>query len=199
MKRILFLAGAFGLTTLAVPHAGAGSSNQKKDQFSIRVHGEGSSEDGEKFTIPINLLDGRKAYLSIMPLLNERDIKAVYPFRASDGSYGAYLRLDGHGSNLLTQYSFEKSGRNSILAVMVNGRQVVDVIVDKPTQDGLFCIPFGMTLLESAKMANSFPIMGQENSPSQKKKKQPFSPTNIMLPPKASDLRNASAPQPPAP
>jgi hypothetical protein len=48
-------------------------------------------------------------------------------------------------------------------------------------------------------MANSFPIMGQEKNPSQKKKKQPFSPTNIMLPPKASDLRNASAPTPSAP
>jgi hypothetical protein len=181
------------------PDALAGGSNSKKDAFGIRIHGEGSPEDGEKFAVPIVLLDGRKTTLSIMPLLSEHDIKAVYPFRASDNTYGAYLRLDGHGANLLTQYSIEKSGRNSVLAVIVNGRQVIDVMVDKPTRDGIFCIPSGMTLLESAKMANSFPIMGQENSAAQKKKKQPFSPTNIMLPPKASDLRDASAPPQAAP
>jgi len=41
---------------------------------------------------------------------------------------------------------------------------------------------------------NAFPLMGQENSKNQKKKKQPFAPANIMLPPKASDLSGASAP-----
>lgn len=202
MKRLSLVIGLIGLLAAAgslAPHALAGGSNSKKDAFAIRIHGEGSPEDGEKFAVPMVLLDGRKTALSIMPLLNEHDIKAVYPFRAADGSYGAYLRLDGHGANLLTQYSIEKSGRNSVLAVMVNGRQVVDVMVDKPTRDGIFCIPSGMTLLESAKMANSFPVMGQENSPAQKKKRQPFSPTNIMLPPKASDLRDASAPSPAAP
>jgi len=196
---VIGLVGFLAASGLFAPQVHAGGSNNKKDAFAIRIHGEGSPEDGEKFSVPVVLLDGRKTTLSIMPLLNEHDIKAVYPFRAADGSYGAYLRLDGHGANLLTQYSIEKSGRNSVLAVMVNGRQVIDVIVDKPTRDGLFCIPTGMTLLESAKMANSFPVMGQENSPAQKKKKQPFSPTDIMLPPKASDLRDASAPAPAAP
>lgn len=202
MKRLPLVIVLIGLLAAAgpfAPQARAGGSNGKKDAFAIRIHGEGSPEDGEKFAVPVVLLDGRKTTLSVMPLLNEHDIKAVYPFRAADGSYGAYLRLDGHGANLLTQYSIEKSGRNSILAVMVNGRQVVDVMVDKPTRDGIFCIPYGMTLLESAKMANRFPVMGQENSAAQKKKKQPFSPTDIMLPPKASDLRDASAPSPAAP
>jgi hypothetical protein len=202
MKRLPIVIGLIAsmtVTGLFPAQALAGGSNSKKDAFAIRIHGEGSPEDGEKFAVPIVLLDGRKTTLSIMPLLNEHDIKAVYPFRAPDGSYGAYLRLDGHGSNLLTQYSIEKSGRNSVLAVIVNGRQVIDVMVDKPIRDGIFCIPTGMTLLESAKMANSFPVMGQENSPAQKKKKQPFSPTDIMLPPKASDLRDASAPAPAAP
>lgn len=202
MKRLPIVIGliaSLAVTGLFPARAVAGGSNNKKDTFAIRIHGEGSPEDGEKFAVPVVLLDGRKTTLSIMPLLSEHDIKAVYPFRATDGSYGAYLRLDGHGSNLLTQYSIEKSGRNSVLAVMVNGRQVIDVMVDKPIRDGIFCIPTGMTLLESAKMANSFPVMGQENSAAQKKKKQPFSPTDIMLPPKASDLRDASAPPPAAP
>jgi hypothetical protein len=191
MNRILILIGALGLLLAMEPRLLAGSSNKKKDQFTIRIHGEGSAEDGEKFVIPVELIDGRKAYLSIMPLLTEHEVKSVYPFKSPDGSGGAYLRLDGHGSNLLTQYSMEKRG--SVLAVMVNGRQAVDVLVDAPVKDGLFVIPRGLTMADEARLVNGFPLMGQENSPSQKKKKQPFSPTDIMIPPKASDLRNASA------
>jgi hypothetical protein len=51
-------------------------------------------------------------------------------------------------------------------------------------------------MMEAAQLVNSYPLIGQENAPAQKKKKQPFSPTNIMLPPKAADLKNASAPTP---
>jgi hypothetical protein len=193
MKRLLFLLTIFCLMLLLGTQAQAGTSNKKKDLFTIRIHGEGSPEDGEKFTVPMTLLDGKKTYLSILPLLNEHDIKAVYPFRAPDGSGGAYLRLDAHGANLLTEYSIEHMGRGGILAVMVNGRQVIDLLVDKPVRDGVFVIPYGLTMAEEAHLVNAYPIIGHENDPKQKKKKQPFSPTNIMLPPKASDLQSASA------
>lgn len=186
------------LPILLAPSASAGSSNKKKDTVTIRVHGEAGQEDGEKFSIPYVLLDGRKTILSVMPLLSEHDVKAVYPFKAPDGTGGAYLKLDGHGANLLTQFSIEKMGRNAVLAVIVNGRQVADLMVDAPVRDGIFVIPSGMTMVEEALLVNGFPLMGQENSAAQKKKKQPFSPTNIMLPPKASDLRRTSA-QPSSP
>ena len=194
MHRTLFLMTALCLLVALEPSAQAGSSDKKKETFSIRIHGEGSAEDGEKFTVPLVLLDGRKTYLSIMPLLNEHDIKAVYPFRAEDGTGGAYLRLDGHGANLLSEYSIEHMGRGTVLAVMINGRQVVDLMVDKPVRDGVFVIPFGLSMSEEAHLVNSYPIIGHENDPKQKRKKQPFSPTNIMLPPKASDIQKASAP-----
>jgi len=127
-----------------------------------------------------------------MPLLNEHDIKAVYPFKTADGTYGAFLRLDGHGANLLTQYSIEKMGANTTLTVFINGRQVISVIVDKPVKDGIFWIPSGMTIMEEARMVNAFPVMGQENAASQKKKKDQFMPKNIMLPPKASDIQGTA-------
>ena len=91
--------------------AHAGTSNKKKDVLSVRIHGEGGAEEGEKFTVPVVLIDGRRAALSIMPLLSEHDIKSVYPFRAAVGSFGIYLRLDPHGANLLTQYSLERMGQ----------------------------------------------------------------------------------------
>ena len=177
----------------------AGTSNKKKDVLAVRIHGEGGAEEGEKFTVPVVLLDGRRTALSIMPLLSEHDIKSVYPFRAADGSFGVALRLDQHGANLLTQYSLERMGRNNVLAVMVNGRQVTDVLVDKPVRDGLFCIPQGLTMIEAARFVNSYPVTGHENEKAEKKKKQPFMPSNIMLPPKASDLKGAAAPAPAAP
>jgi len=192
MKKTPFLLAVLCLMVAFEPHVFAGSSNHKKDVFTIRIHGEASPEDGDKFSVPVTLLDGRKTTLSIMPLLSEHDIKSVYPFPASDGTFGAYLRLDGHGANLLTEYSLEKMGRENILAVMVNGRQVADLLVDAPVRDGIFTIPSGMTMVEEARLVNTFPVMGQENNPKQKQKKQPFSPSNIMLPPKASDLQNPS-------
>lgn len=199
IRRVFTAALALALLALGAISAHAGGSNRKKDVLTVRIHGEGGAEEGEKFTVPVVLLDGHRAALSIMPLLSDHDIKAVYPFRAADGSYGVYLRLDQHGANLLTQYSLERMGRNNVLVVMVNGRQVTDILVDKPVRDGIFCIPLGLTMIEAARFVNAYPVMGQEKATSQKKKRAPFMPSNIMLPPRASDLREASAPAPSAP
>lgn len=196
MRVIPYLIAALATLLLLEPSVQAGASPKKKHVFTVRIHGEGSSEDGDKFTVPLTLLNGRKAYLSIMPLLSEHDIKAVYPFRAADGSGGIYLKLDNHGANLLTQYSIEHMGGNTVLAVMINGRQAVDLLVDAPVRDGVFVIPYGLTMAEEAEFVNAYPVVGEENNPKQKKKKQPFSPTNIMLPPKASDLKNSPATAP---
>ena len=192
MNKTPFLPAVLCLVVALEAQVFAGSSNHKKDLFTIRIHGEASPEDGEKFSVPVMLLNGKKTSLSIMPLLSEHDIKSVYPFPSSDGTFGAYLLLDGHGANLLTEYSVERMGRGNILAVMLNGRQAADLVVDAPVRDGIFTIPSGMTMVEEARLVNMFPIMGQENNPKQKNKKQPFSPRNIMLPPKASDIQNSS-------
>jgi hypothetical protein len=190
---------ALAFLASGITPAHAGGSNRKKEELSVRVHGEGGGEEGEKFTVPVVLLDGRRTALSIMPLLSDHDIASVYPFRAPDGSFGVYLRLDQHGANLLTQHSLERAGRNNVLVVMVNGRHVTDVLIDKPVRDGIFCIPQGLTMIEAARFVNSFPVTGHEKDASQKKKKPKFMPTNIMLPPKASDLKGASTPSTAAP
>jgi hypothetical protein len=193
MNRCWNLFAIVGLLVSITPEARSAGSNKKKDILTVRIHGEASPEDGDKFATPVTLLDGRKTSLSIMPLLNEHDIKSVYPFKTPDGSGGAYLRLDPHGANLLALYSIAKKGRGNVLAVMVNGRQVSDLVVDKAVNDGIFVIPSGLTMTEEARLVNAYPVTGQENNPDQKKKKQPFSPVNIMLPPKASDLPSSPA------
>jgi len=194
MKRIHLPIVALCLLLGSAPFLQAGASNKKKDVFTVRIHGEGSPEEGSQFTVPLTLLDGRTASMSIMPLLTEHEIKSIYPFKAADGSGGVYLRLDGHGADLLTEYSIERMGRGNMLAVMVNGRQVIDLEIDKPVRDGVFVIPYGLTMEEEARLVQAYPIIGQENSRSQKMKKKASSSTNIMLPPKASDLNGDSAP-----
>ena len=172
----------------------AGGSDKKKNALSLRIHGETGAEEGEKFAVPVTLLDGRRTAVSIMPLLSEHDIRSVFPFHAQDGTYGVYLTLDGHGANLLTSYSVEHMGRNNVLVVMLDGRHVTDIIVDKPVCDGVFPISGGLTIVEAAKFVNAYPVTGHEREKSQKGKKPKFQPGNIMLPPKAADLQGATAP-----
>jgi hypothetical protein len=190
--RLLLLSLAVILA--AAPAARAGGSDRKKEVFSVRVHGEAGQEEGEKFCVPVVLLDGRKTSVSIMPLLSEHDVRSVQPFHAADGTYGVYLTLTPHGANLLSEYSIENMGRGKELAVMVGGRHVVDLVVDKQVRDGLFPIPSGLTILEAGRFATTFPITGMEKRASERRKKEPFLPSNIMPLPRASDLRGAASP-----
>jgi hypothetical protein len=188
MKRIFVVTGALCLLFASGVSLDAGATKKKKDVLNIRIHGEATPQDGEKFSVPFTLLNGTKTYLSIMPVLSEHEVRSILPFKNPDGSLGVFLYLDAHGANLLAEYSIEKMGRGSMLAVMVNGRQVIDLEVDKPVRDGVVYIPYGLTMEEEARLVNAFPLAGQKG------KKAPLSPTNIMLPPKASDISGASAP-----
>ena len=130
----------------------------KKPVLDLRIHGEGIAAEAPTFAFPATLLNGREVYLSRMPLITQREVNSVYPFPAKDGSEGVYLKLDNHGSSLLQQFSMERSGR--ILIVMLNGRQVSNLLVDRPVNDGVVCIPRGLSPEETALLSTVFPVMG---------------------------------------
>ena len=90
----------------------------------------------------------------------------MYPFGAADGSQGVYLKLGPHGSRLLQQHTTTKSGE--VLVVMLNGRMVSNLLVDRPIEDGIVCIPRGLSPDDIAVMETVFPVVGQEG----KKKKR---------------------------
>jgi preprotein translocase subunit SecD len=134
----------------------------KKPTIDLRVHAEGNEAEAPTFAIPATLLNGRPAFLQRMPLATQSEIEAIYPFAAADGSQGVYLKLDQHGSRLLQQHSMSQQGK--MLAVMLNGRMVSNLLVDRPIADGIVAVPRGLTPEDIAVLTSAFPVLGQEGT-----------------------------------
>lgn len=132
----------------------------KKPAIDLRIHGEGMAAEAPTFAFPANLINGRETFLSRMPLITQREVRAVYPFPAADGTQGVYLKLDNHGTGLLQQHTMERSGR--LLVVMINGRQVSNLVVDRPVTDGIVSIPRGLGEGDIELLTTVFPVIGQE-------------------------------------
>jgi len=133
----------------------AGSSN-KKPKVAIRVFSEASPMDTEKFSTPIDLrYPPRKTYLNKIPHVSEFDIQSVYAFTARDGTMGCAFKLDRHGAIALDTMSIEKRGQSVVITV--NGRNVIDLIVDRRISDGILTIPFGLTDEEVRKITKEWP------------------------------------------
>lgn len=140
--------------------APAGFGGAKKPVVDLRIHGEGIEAEVPSFAFPAALLDGRPTFLSRMPLITQREVRAIYPFPASDGSEGVYLQLDNHGTGLLHQHTADRRGR--LLVVLLNGRQVSNLMVDRPIGDGIISIPRGLTPEDIAVLTSVFPVIGEE-------------------------------------
>jgi hypothetical protein len=131
----------------------------KKPAIDLRIHGEGIAAEAPTFAFPATLLNGQETFLSRMPLLTQREVRAVYPFPAADGTEGVYLKLDNHGTGLLQQHSMERRGRT--LVVLLNGRQVSNLLVDRPVTDGIVSIPRGLSAEDITLLTTVFPVMGE--------------------------------------
>ena len=135
----------------------------KKPVIDLRIHGEGIAAEAPTFAFPATLLNGREVYLSRMPLITQREVRSIYPFPAADGSEGVYLKLDNHGTGLLQQHTMERRGRT--LVVLLNGRQVTNLVVDRPVSDGIVSIPRGLSPEDIALLRTAFPVIGETGSP----------------------------------
>jgi hypothetical protein len=132
----------------------------KKPTIDLRIHGEGIAAEAPTFAFPAALINGRETFLARMPLITQREVRAIYPFPAADGTQGVYLKLDAHGSGLLQQHTMERSGR--LLVVLLNGRQVSNLVVDRPITDGIVSIPRGLGEGDIEMLTTVFPVIGQE-------------------------------------
>lgn len=137
----------------------AGLGGAKRPPVDLRVHEQGSADEAPTFAFPYTLMNGQPVFLRRLPLLTQREVKAVYPFPAADGSYGAYLMLDSHGDRLLEQFTMERQGR--LLVVIINGRQVSNLVVDRPIKDGIVGVARGLTPDDVEYLSQSFPVLGQ--------------------------------------
>jgi hypothetical protein len=151
------------MTTLRLAVAAAALlclGGAKKPVVDVRVHALGTEAEAPTFAIPATLLNGMPVFLQRMPLTTQREIKAIYPFLAADGSHGTYLKLDNHGTRLLHQHTMSRRGE--LLVVLINGRQVSNLLVDRSIDDGIITIPRGLSADDITVLTSVFPVLGQE-------------------------------------
>lgn len=139
----------------------AGAS-KKAPTVSVRFHAETSGLDTGTFAMPVNLGGDppRQVYVERIPSISERDIEAFYPFPARQGgSYGAEFQLNRHGQ--LTLQNLSLAHRGGFLLAMVNGRPVTPLTVDRPINDGLIVVPFGLSERDVQGLEETLPHIGQ--------------------------------------
>jgi hypothetical protein len=137
---------------------------KKKPEVTIRFHLERTTRDGDVFTSPIVVGNPpRTIYIGKMPEISERDVKAIWPVAAPDGSSGCALKLDPQGRLRLSSVSTEFRG--ALLVAFVNGRKVGELLVDKPVQDGVITIPGGITPAEMELFRKKWPLVGAKAKP----------------------------------
>lgn len=136
---------------------------KKSTSLSVTFHVETSQQDTGAFSIPVQLRSlNREAYVEKMPSITEREIAAIYPFPASDGTLGCVFKLDNHGRIWLDTLSIEKRGMAMI--AMVNGRIVCDMLIDKRVSDGIITIPFGLTDQDITILKKKFKLIGTKKN-----------------------------------
>ncbi|MGC3991554.1 MAG: hypothetical protein QM796_18070 [Chthoniobacteraceae bacterium] len=133
---------------------------KKKLETTVRFFTEANEQDTERFAEPLILHNPpRQAFISRIPDISERDVVAIYPFQAADGTWGCAFKLDEHGKIALNTLSVERRG-TSIVA-FVNIRQVIDMKIDRIINDGIIVIQFGLTPEEVDLLKKRFRVLGE--------------------------------------
>ena len=137
----------------------------QKPTVSVRFFAEANERDTERFAQPITFRHPpRQGFIERIPSIHEKQIKAVYPFQAADGSWGCAFKLDNSGRLALEIVSIER--RSSYLVAFVGTKsgthQVVELLIDQPIRDGIISIPKGLTELEIAALTKAWPVIGQK-------------------------------------
>ena len=138
-----------------------GFASKKQLPSTVTFHVECNPRDTESFAVPIRLKNPpRDTFVEKMASITEREIESIYPLKAADGSMGCVFKLDDHGRIWLDTLSVEKRGMS--IVAFVNGRQIVDMLIDKRVSDGIITIPGGLTNEDILELVKRHRIMGQK-------------------------------------
>ena len=166
------------LASLAFLSAGAfGMSNKPK--VTVRFHVETNALDGDSVSKPIRLhYAQRDVHVSRIASFSEQNIRGIYPFRTTDGSWGCTMMLDNQGTIRLDTLSNEARGSAMVVFVATKQgvHQVVDMIIDRNVSDGVLTIPRGLTDGEIAIFRQQFKVVGEEKPQVADNKKKPTKP-----------------------
>lgn len=139
---------------LALPFLGM----SHKPPCSIRFYVAANKKDGAPFIRKVQIGDS-VAYVSKMAAIGEADVRSVFPYMASDGTWGCGLKLDMRGALRLDTMSTECRGQP--LICVVNGRLITAMLIDKEIKDGVLYIPNGLTIEDVAIIRSRFHVMGE--------------------------------------
>lgn len=147
----------------------------QKPIVTVRFHVESNERDSDTFAMPVNLLFQRRStHVSRVPAFSEKQITAILPFEAGDGTWGCAFQLGVQGQIRLETLSNDSRGAAMVVFVGTKGglHQVVDMIIDRPVTDGVITIPKGLTALEVTALRKQFKDLGAVR-PEPAKKKEP--------------------------
>jgi hypothetical protein len=126
----------------------------------FRVHVQGNPQDTEVFSTSVRAqLSGKDVAIEKIPRISERDVIAFYPYPAANGTYGALFQLDENGRIALDTLSIERRG--SYLFVIINGRLITELAIDKRVSDGKIYIASGLTVADINLMKKDWRLLGQ--------------------------------------
>jgi hypothetical protein len=161
------------LTVLALALLGMA---QKPPGITVRFFVEANKQDSETFSTPVTLKNPpRPAFIEKVPAVSERSFRAIFPFRAPDGTWGCAFKLDDQGRLDLDTVSSSKRGYAIVplIVTKVGKHQFSELVIDRPVKDGIISIPSDITELEIAELKKTYPIIGEKPKKKGGEKKTP--------------------------
>lgn len=143
--------------------------------MTVRFHSEANPNDTSSFAKPIKLVYAqRDAHLNRVPEFSERNIKAIYPWKTSDGTWGCAFKLNDSGRIRLETISSDNRGAAIVafIGTKKGMHQVIDMVIDKPITDGIVAIPRGITDIEMMVLRKQFKVLGEEPEKKDKTKEE---------------------------
>lgn len=171
MRPLRLLLPALALCFLAM--------GSKQPKITVRFFAEANARDGSSFATPYKMTNPPgDVFLQKVPAIHERQISAIHPFRAADGTWGCGLRLDHDGRINLEVVSTERRGKALVgfVGTARGAHMVVEMIIDRTVNDGVIVIPRGLTDMEISVLAKEFKVSGGERPPSFKAPSKGWNP-----------------------
>jgi hypothetical protein len=132
----------------------------KERHCTFRVHAQANRQDTDVFSIPARATSsGKDVAIEKLPWITEHDVMAFSPYPAQNGTFGALFQLDDHGRVVLDTLSVERRG--GFLFVLINGRMITELQIDKRVSDGKIYVPSGLTAADVELMKKQWRLPGR--------------------------------------
>ena len=131
----------------------------KQRHCTFRVYAQANPQDTDTFSMPAGATSsGKEVAMQKLPWITEHDVMAFAPYPAQDGTFGALFQLDDHGRVVLDTLSVERRG--GFLFVLINGRMITELRIDKRVSDGKIYVPAGLTAADIELMKKQWRLPG---------------------------------------